>query len=64
MVVFVGGDDEQRVFRRDAVSREPGKELAKSIVASGQLRDIAGLARPEGHIVDVVVRRVGDVAIN
>ena len=65
MVVLVGGEDEERVLRRDAVFGEAGEELAKCFVKGGKLADVTRFAGPEcAGVGDVVVMSVLDLAVD
>src|SRR5204863_8450842 len=61
VVVLVGGDDEQRVGRGDAVVVQPVEERAERVVVGLQRGDVPRLTRPVRGAAGVLVVGVGDV---
>src|SRR5215469_14152706 len=64
MVVFVGGNDEQRILLADTGLREARKELAEGLVIGGKLLHISGLARTKRAAASVIIVRVCDIAVD
>jgi hypothetical protein len=66
MVVFVGGEDEQRIVFSNAVLLQPIEKFPESVIICGELLYVAALAGAEGAALTrkVIVVRVGDIAVD